>query len=224
MKLKHYLARPSTPRQHRLAVVGTMAIVSAGVLAATALPAVASGPPIAAISRSGDPVAALADDALSLLSSEGNASAGSGYASTRDAAAAAIALRLAVDPAEMVSAWLSADLEHQRALLTGLTQLGVPYRRNTSKPGVGFDCSGLTTYAWAGAGVTLVRQSTAQMRAAAPRTIDTAQAGDLVQYPGHVMMWLGVGRAALESPNPGRTVQVGLFRSGRRVRIGDPTG
>lgn len=224
MKLKHYFTRPSSPRQHRLAVVGILAIASAGVLAATALPAVASGPPIAAIPRSGDPVAALADDALSLLSSEGNASAGSGYASTRDAAAAAIARRLAVDPAEMVSAWSSSDLEHQRALLTGLTQLGVPYRRNTSKPGVGFDCSGLTTYAWAGAGVTLVRQSTAQMRAAAPRTIETAQAGDLVQYPGHVMMWLGVGRAALESPNPGRTVQVVLFRSGRRVRIGDPTG
>ena len=224
MKLKHYLTRPSTPRQHRLALVGTMAIVTAGVLAATALPAVASGRPIPAISHSDDPVAALADDALSLLGSDGNASAVGDYATTRDAAAAAIALRLAVDPSEMVSAWSSADLEHQQALLTGLTQLGVPYRRNTSKPGVGFDCSGLTTYAWAGAGVTLVRQSTAQMRAAAPRTIDTAQAGDLVQYPGHVMMWLGVGRAALESPNPGRTVQVVLFRSGRRVRIGDPTG
>ena len=71
MKLKHYFTRPSSPRQHRLAVVGILAIASAGVLAATALPAVASGPPIAAISRSGDPVAALADDALSLLSSEG---------------------------------------------------------------------------------------------------------------------------------------------------------
>ena len=223
MKLKHYLTRPSSPRQHRLVVVGILAMTSAGVLAATALPAVASGPPIAAISRSVDPVAALADDALSLLGSDGNASAATGYATTRDAAAAAIALRLAVDPAEMVSAWSSADLAHQRALLTGLTQLGVPYRRNTSKPGVGFDCSGLTTYAWAGAGVTLVRQSSAQMRAAAPRTIETAQAGDLMQYPGHVMMWLGVGRAALESPNPGRTVQVVLYRNGRRVRIGDPT-
>lgn len=224
MKLKHYLTRPSTPRHRRLAVVGIVAIASAGVLAATALPAAASGPPIAAISRSGDPVAALADDALSLLGSDGNAPGMNGYATTRDAAAAAIALRLSVDPAEMVSAWSRADLEHQRALLTGLTQLGVPYRRNTSKPGVGFDCSGLTTYAWAGAGVTLVRQSTAQIRAAAPRTIETAQAGDLMQYPGHVMMWLGAGRAALQSPNPGRTVQVVLYRSGRRVRIGDPTG
>jgi len=35
------------------------------------------------------------------------------------------------------------------ALLSALTQVGVPYRRNMSKVGIGFDCSGLTAYAWA---------------------------------------------------------------------------
>ena len=210
--------------RHWLGVVGLLAIASTGVLAATAVPSAASGPLRVATSLSLDPVAALADDALSVLRSDGDASGVSRYATRRNAVAAAIAARLAIDPSEMVAAWSSADLEHQQALLTGLTQLGVPYRRNTSKPGVGFDCSGLTTYAWAGSGVTLVRQSSVQMQAAAPRTIDTAQAGDLMQYPGHVMMWLGVGRAALQSPNPGRTVEVVLYRSGRRVRIGDPTG
>ena len=224
MKLQHYLSRPSMSLRHWLGVVGLLAIASTGVLAATAVPSAASGPLRVATSLSLDPVAALADDALSVLRSDGDASGVSRYATRRNAVAAAIAARLAIDPSEMVAAWSSADLEHQQALLTGLTQLGVPYRRNTSKPGVGFDCSGLTTYAWAGSGVTLVRQSSVQMQAAAPRTIDTAQAGDLMQYPGHVMMWLGVGRAALQSPNPGRTVEVVLYRSGRRVRIGDPTG
>lgn len=223
MKLKYYLARPPSPRQHLWAVVAILAIASLGLVVSAAVPSAASSPPIAAISRSVDPVAVLADEALSVLRSGGNAPAVSEYARRRDAVAAAIAARLAIDPAEMVAAWSSADLEHQLALLTGLTQLGVPYRRNTSKPGVGFDCSGLTTYAWAGAGVTLIRQSTAQIRAAAPRTIETAQAGDLMQYPGHVMLWLGVNRAALEAPNPGRTVQVTLYRSGQRMRIGDPT-
>ena len=166
----------------------------------------------------------LAQDALSVLGANGNDVESREFATKRDLVASAIAVRLAIDPAQMAAAWSHADLEHQQALLAGLTQLGVPYRRNTSTPGVGFDCSGLTTYAWAGAGLTLVRQSSAQIQAAAPRTIDTAQPGDLMQYPGHVMMWLGVGRAALQAPNPGRTVEVVLYRTGRRVRIGDPTG
>ena len=88
------------------------------------------------------------------------------------------------------------------------SQLGVAYRRNTSKAGEGFDCSGLTTYAWAQAGVTLVRQSAAQIRAAAPRTWETAQAGDLVYYPGHVSMYLGVDRLIVHSPYTGRNVEV----------------
>jgi len=224
MKLKHYLSRASLPRRHRFCVVALLMIAATLVLAATAVPAAASGPPTIATPPAGDPVAVLAEKALSVLRSGEKAKGAREYATTRDAAAAAIATRLAIDPAQMVAAWSNSDLEHQRALLTGLTQLGVPYRRNTSKPGVGFDCSGLTTYAWAGAGVTLVRQSAAQMQAAAARTIETAQAGDLLQYPGHVMMWLGVDRAALQSPNPGRTVEVVLYRSGRRLRIGDPTG
>ena len=38
-------------------------------------------------------------------------------------------------------------------------QLGVPYHYATSEPGVGFDCSGLTHYAWGQAGVYLPRNS-----------------------------------------------------------------
>ena len=49
-----------------------------------------------------------------------------------------------------------------------MTQVGVPYRTNTSQEGVGFDCSGLTTYAWARAGVELFRQSGTQINEAAP--------------------------------------------------------
>jgi hypothetical protein len=138
--------------------------------------------------------------------------------------ASATASRLGVDPNALIAAWAAADQEHQLAMLTGLTQLGVPYRRYKSQPGVGFDCSGITMYAWAGAGFALPHQSTAQIRQASPRTLETAQAGDLVQYPGHIMMGLGVDRSVLQSPRPGKLVEVVNFRYGRSVRVGDPTG
>ena len=91
--------------------------------------------------------------------------------------------------------WSTADSNHQMALLAAFTQLGTKYRRNASTPGVAFDCSGLTSWAWGQAGTQLFRQSRTQIRSSEPVTRETAQAGDLVYYPGHVMMWLGVGSA-----------------------------
>jgi cell wall-associated NlpC family hydrolase len=147
------------------------------------------------------------------------------YVAERDAIAAEVASRLGLDAGAMQRAWGSADTAHQIALLSALGQMGVPYRRNTSKPGVGFDCSGLTTFAWAQAGVTLTRQSAAQMKQSAARTIETAQAGDLVYYPGHVMIWLGVDYSMVHSPFTGRTVEVSFVskRKIKRVTFADPT-
>jgi cell wall-associated NlpC family hydrolase len=126
---------------------------------------------------------------------------------------------------DMVHAWAAAPVGHQLAVLAAMTQVGVPYRRNTSSEGVGFDCSGLTTFAWARAGVELVRQSTAQIRNAASLDRSTAKAGDLVQYPGHVMMYLGVGDAIIHSVMTGRTVELDTISSRRAnsARFGDPT-
>lgn len=126
---------------------------------------------------------------------------------------------------DMVEAWAATPLEHQRAVLAAMTQIGVPYRSNTSSEGVGFDCSGLTTYAWGKAGVTLVRQSSAQIRNAAQLERAAAKAGDLVQYPGHVMMYLGVGDAIIHSVQRGRTVELDTISERRTnsVRFGDPT-
>lgn len=125
---------------------------------------------------------------------------------------------------QMVEAWAATTIEHQRAVLAAMTQVGVPYRYNTSKEGVGFDCSGLTTFAWARAGVSLVRQSGEQIRNADPIERESAKAGDLVQYPGHVMMYLGVGDAIVHSVMTGRTVELDTIsdRRVRSVRFGDP--
>ena len=135
------------------------------------------------------------------------------------------AVELGISEADMVEAWAATPIGHQVAVLAAMTQLGVPYRTNASEEGVGFDCSGLTTYAWAKAGVQLTRRSSDQIRNAAPVKRAEAKAGDLVQYPGHVMMYLGVGDAIVHSSRTGRPVQVGTVsaRRANSVRFGDPT-
>lgn len=219
--------RSSRARRVRALLLAGGLATAVGALALPGGPAAAAPAPaaVAAVPRADDPAAVAAAEALALLerwraSSVGNDAAV--YAAKRDSLASTIAERLELDPGAMRQAWADADLEHQRALLAALSQLGVPYRRNTSKPGEGFDCSGLTTYAWAQAGFSLQRNSGAQIRAAGPRDPETAQAGDLIQYPGHVMMWLGVDMAIVHAPQRGRTVEVDVLKR-RSVRFGDPT-
>ena len=205
--------------------------VLAGALAATAsvaivFPQAAHAAQPAENRRVDDPAVDVANRALALLNqsaSTGDTSVQATYERTRAELATEIGQRLDIDPATLNAAWARADIDHQRALLAALGQLGVPYRRNTSKPGIGFDCSGLTTYAWAQAGFSLQRSSSAQIRVAVPLTAETAQAGDLVQYPGHVMMSLGVDRAIVHTPGSGRTVEVDVLSSKKRLRFGDPT-
>jgi cell wall-associated NlpC family hydrolase len=85
---------------------------------------------------------------------------------------------------------------------------------------VGFDCSGLTRYAYAQAGIDLPRNSRAQY-AALPKVSRTAlQAGDLVFWATdtsdpatihHVAIYLG-GDRMLEAPQSGSTVRVTSMR------------
>jgi cell wall-associated NlpC family hydrolase len=203
--------------------VSTLALPIAGPLAAHAAPTSIGS--VQGRARQADAVADQAAQALSLAQryqETGDAAALVSFEQQLDLMAVTIADRVALDPAEMQRA--EADLEHQTALVAALSQLGVAYRRNTSKPGVGFDCSGLTSYAWAQAGFDLTRQSSAQIRAAAPRALETAMACDLVQYPGHVMLYLGVDRAVVHAVMPGRPVEVDVVKARRNLKFGDPTG
>jgi cell wall-associated NlpC family hydrolase len=160
-----------------------------------------------------------------LWAATGDAAALRSYVWYRTQTAQYAATELGYPRQDMVTAWATTPIEHQRAVLAAMTQVGVPYRTNTSEEGVGFDCSGLTTYAWSKAGVQLVRQSGQQIRDAAPLDRAQAKAGDLVQYPGHVMMYLGVGDAVVHSVQRGRTVELDLINKRRTnsVRFGDPT-
>jgi cell wall-associated NlpC family hydrolase len=146
------------------------------------------------------------------------------YKEDRTETARLAAQQLGYGEVDMIRAWNSTPLDHQRAVLAAMSQVGVAYRTHTSEEGVGFDCSGLTTYAWAKAGVELFRQSGTQINEAAPLDRSTAKAGDLVYYPGHVMLYLGVGDAIIHSVQRGRTVEIDTISERRTgsVRFGDP--
>ena len=221
------LGRASALTTATLAVTLT-SVTSISLIDATPVAASPAIAPEMATNALADQITMAADEAVASLEAyerSGDPADAQDLAWHRAIAARYTAQQLGYDELAMVAAWSDAPLGHQRALLGALTQIGVPYRTNTSKPDVGFDCSGLTTYAWAGAGVELYRQSGSQIDDAAPLTRETAKAGDLVHYPGHVMMYLGVGDAVVHSITHGRTVEVDTISERRRdsVRWGDPT-
>ncbi len=200
---------------------GAVTISAASVSAAPAVsaPAVVSG---------SDSLAGYASVALTQLTEygeTGSALALDQFDYLRDAVAAEAASRLGLDPAAMQAAWRAADEEHQTALMAAFSELGTRYRAYKATPGVGFDCSGLTSWAWGQAGVSIFHQSRTQINDARAVTRETAQAGDLVYYPGHVMMYLGIDNAIIHAPSTGRTVEVAFVakRKANSVRFGDPT-
>jgi hypothetical protein len=151
--------------------------------------------------------------------------ASSRYASLRDEAATLAATELGIPAAMLRDAWARTDFDKQTALLAALTQLGVPYRSHRSEAGVGFDCSGLTSYAWGVAGEELARQSRTQINDSVRLDRQAARAGDLMYYPGHVMIYLGIGDAMVHSPYSGSEVEITFLteRHSRNIVFADPT-
>lgn len=129
-----------------------------------------------------------------------------------------------VSPADLDRAWSTASRERMIVLLSALTQVGVPYRKFQSSPGKAFDCSGLTSWAWSQVGVSLPRQSRRQIRLSRPSSKDNVKPGDLLYYPGHVMLALGVGQAMVHAPNRGADVRVSpaIAKRVRWMRVGSP--
>ena len=129
-------------------------------------------PPAAATS---DPLAVAAGEALQALWFDDPT-----YADKIAAVVPGVALRARVSLAALAAAWEQAGRERMIVVLSALTQLGVPYRRFAMVEGQGFDCSGLTSWAWKQAGVTLPHQSLRQFRLAAATPVALAKPGDLL--------------------------------------------
>ncbi len=82
---------------------------------------------------------------------------------------------------------------------------------------VGFDCSGLMTYAFAGAGVHLPHFSGYQYTSGTHIPLSQMQPGDMIFYgPGggeHVALYMGNGKM-IESPESGEVVKISSVRYG----------
>jgi cell wall-associated NlpC family hydrolase len=144
------------------------------------------------------------------------------YLRVRAGLAAKVAAAAGGDAVRVDADWALTTDQRLVAVYTALAQVGVRYRYASSDPDVGFDCSGLTSYAWAGAGVELAHSSRAQIRNAASVAVANVQPGDLVYYPGHVSLAVDDG-IVVHAPHRGAPVEVRVMWSKRNMRIGDPT-
>jgi cell wall-associated NlpC family hydrolase len=103
-------------------------------------------------------------------------------------------------------------------------QRGVAYRFAAESPGVAFDCSGLTKYAWGQAGVYLPHQSRQQYASTPHVSQSDAQPGDLVFYHSpisHVAIYIGGGNI-VEAPRPGDVVHVRAVNWANVVGVSRP--
>ncbi|WP_406154280.1 NlpC/P60 family protein [Streptomyces sp. NBC_01023] len=118
------------------------------------------------------------------------------------------------------TAWLSsgilkeinnkASAEGKKAVKFATDQIGKPYVWGATGP-KSFDCSGLTSQAWAAAGNPIPRTSQEQWKQLPHVQVKDMRPGDLIIYfsdATHVGMYIGDG-AMVNAPRPGRNVTIG---------------
>jgi cell wall-associated NlpC family hydrolase len=100
-----------------------------------------------------------------------------------------------------------ASEEGEKAVRFATDQIGKPYVWGAEGP-TSYDCSGLTSQAWAAAGHPIPRTSQEQWRQLRHVDVKDMRPGDLIIYfsdASHVAMYVGDG-AIVHAPRPGRTV------------------
>ncbi|MGW0712836.1 NlpC/P60 family protein [Streptomyces sp. NPDC002643] len=101
----------------------------------------------------------------------------------------------------------SASESGKKAVKFATDQMGKPYEWGAEGPDT-YDCSGLTSQAWAAAGVVIPRTSQEQWKQLEHIDIKDMRPGDLIIYnsdASHVAMYMGDG-SIIHAPRPGRTV------------------
>ncbi|MFI1409787.1 NlpC/P60 family protein [Streptomyces sp. NPDC020707] len=94
-----------------------------------------------------------------------------------------------------------------KAVNFAMAQIGKPYGWGATGPSA-YDCSGLTSVAWARAGHPIPRTSQAQWAGLTRVSLASARPGDLIIYfndATHVGMYIGGGKI-VHAPRPGRTI------------------
>lgn len=93
----------------------------------------------------------------------------------------------------------------QIAVGAALSVRGTQYVWGSADPSVGFDCSGLTSWAWAQAGVYIPHSSAAQYSSLPHVPLGSVQPGDLIFYYSpisHVALYIGGGQV-VHATHPG---------------------
>ena len=99
----------------------------------------------------------------------------------------------------------------QTAIAAAKSVVGTQYVWGAASPGVGFDCSGLTSWAWAQAGVYLPHSASSQWNSLPRVSLSAVQPGDIIYYGNfgpHVALYIGGGQIIhARHPGPGGQVQ-----------------
>ncbi|MBX7454475.1 NlpC/P60 family peptidoglycan endopeptidase RipB [Mycolicibacterium sp. 3033] len=134
------------------------------------------------------------------------------------------------DPTSVAPGVVRGPAAIEYAIRRGGSQMGVPYSWGGGKPTgptrgidsgantVGFDCSGLTQFSYAGVGVLIPKYSGDQYNTGRKVPISQAKRGDLLFWgPGgsqHVAMYLGGGRMLEASGSAGKVTVSPVRTSG----------